>query len=1054
MLTCPNCAQSNPDGFLLCGMCGTRLAEPATTRVERKVVSVLFCDLVGFTAQAEQMDPEDVQALLGPYHENVRGELIRHGGTVEKFIGDAVMALFGAPTAHEDDPERAVRAALAIREHAIDEGLELRIGITTGEALITLGQESDEGRGMASGDVVNTAARLQTAAPVNGVLVDTTTHRATRDAIEYEAAPSVAAKGKSVNVETWVAVAPRSRVALEASHHAKTDLVGREPELALLRGALERTMSERTPQLVTLVGVPGIGKSRLVHELWGLVEAQPELITWRRGRCLAYGDGIAYWALGEMIKAHAGLLEADTDEQAARKLRTAVDAAISDERDRAWVTAHLRALVGLENEADSATNRLGEAHAAWRTYFEALADQRPLILVFEDLHWADDGLLDFIDELVERLADVPLLVVGTARPELLERRPGWGGGKLNATSVGISPLSSEQTARLIGNVLQRSVLPAETQQALLARAEGNPLYAEQFSELYRERGTTESMPLPETLQGIIAARIDGLARDEKSVLQDASVVGKVFWSGALGRGPEDLDMLLTGLARKGFLTRQRRSSVTSEDEWAFAHMLLRDVAYAQIARAERSEKHRRTAEWLEGLGRHEDHAAVIAHHWRSALGLARAAGLQVAELERPTRLALRSAGERAFAVNAYPEAARHFEAALELWPSDDPGYPGLLYRHAEALWIADTADATGALAMARDALEAAGQVEQAAGAELMLSRAAWHAGSSDAARAHQAAAEALLGDSSSATAARVLAYGARARSIAGEPEPAIEMAARALTLAEAAGADELRAHALTTLGLSTLYVGRAGGRELVERALAIAISIRSPEAGGIANNLAVNDFLDLRLREAHELFKEGLSTAERFGDASGMRFLRGQVATSYMAIGDWREFTRRADEFIAECEAGIPELHGVRPQGWSGQGQCGTRRHRPCRRRPPARDPPGSCAERSPRGDAHAGSGGPGLRGGGAWRRSGGVVGRAGRSRAQLSPRGHLEPEPRLSLLTHGCAAGSVTSPLPGGGAGLALAKPRHHDPRRGLRASCSISGQRRAARPGRRDCA
>jgi class 3 adenylate cyclase len=281
MLTCPSCGQANPDGFLLCGMCGTPFPSPPTSRVERKVVSVVFCDLVGFTAQAEQMDPEDVQALLGPFHARVRDELVRHGGTVEKYIGDAVMALFGAPTAHEDGPERAVRAALAIRDHATEEGLELRVGITTGEALITLDVPPDEGTGMASGDVVNTAARLQTAAPVNGILTDATTQRATRGVIEYEPAPSVQAKGKSSPVGAWSVLRARSRPGIETDHHTRTELVGRESELDLLRGALERAMSRRTAQLVTLVGVPGIGKSRLIHELRGFVDDHSEPIDWR-----------------------------------------------------------------------------------------------------------------------------------------------------------------------------------------------------------------------------------------------------------------------------------------------------------------------------------------------------------------------------------------------------------------------------------------------------------------------------------------------------------------------------------------------------------------------------------------------------------------------------------------------------------------------------------------------------------------------------------------------------------------------------------------------------
>lgn len=906
MLTCPSCSQANPDGFRLCGMCGTQLAAPPASRVERKVVSVLFCDLAGFTAQAEQLDPEDVQALLRPYHAMVRDELVRHGGTVEKFIGDAVVALFGAPVAHEDDPERAVRAALAIRDHALERHLELRVGVTTGEALVTLETQPGDGTGMASGDVVNTAARLQSAAPVNGILADVTTYRATRGPIEYETAPPVAAKGKSAPVEVWAAVSARSRVEHDGDRHSLTELVGRDRELGVLRSALERTLSERTSQLVTLVGVPGIGKSRLIHELGGVVDDLPDLITWRRGRCLAYGDGNAFWAFGEMIKAHAGILETDSELDAARKLGAVVEAAIVDEDERAWIILHLRSLVGLEVETSSGEDRHGEAFAAWRRYLEALGDERPLVLVFEDLHWADEGLLDFVDQLVDRLSDVPLLVVATTRPELLERRPGWGGGKLNATTIGLSPLSDDETTRIIEHLLQRASLPQETLQLLLGRAEGNPLYAEQFSELFLEQGSAGSMALPETLQGIIAARIDGLTGEEKAVLQDAAVVGKVFWSGALEREERDLDEVLSGLARKGFLARRRRSSVAREDEWSFGHILLRDVAYAQIARTERSHKHRHTAEWLEALGRPEDHAAVIAYHWRTALELARAAGQPVVVLEEPTRRSLRAAGERAFAVNSYAEAARHLEAALDMWPTGDERRPALLYRYAEALYLVDSSDAPEALTRARDALLQAGQRDLAAGAELMLSRIAWHAGRPDEARSHHAAAESLAGDGTTLMATKVLAYGARTRTIGGDLRGGLEMATRALAMADALGAEELRAHALCTMGLAGMALGRTGARELVRQALDIAVALRSPEAGSIANNLAVTTFLELRMAEARELFEEGLRTAEYFGDASGARWLRSQVAIFDWVIGDWDAFLNVADALIARSETGSP----------------------------------------------------------------------------------------------------------------------------------------------------
>jgi class 3 adenylate cyclase/tetratricopeptide (TPR) repeat protein len=906
--TCPACGKENPEGFQFCGFCAAPLAEQLvpSAQEERKVVTVLFCDLVGFTARAEQLDPEEVRAVLRPYHDRVRAELERHGGTVEKFIGDAVMALFGAPTAHEDDPERAVRAALAIRDFALEEGLELRIGVTTGEALVALVARTAEGEGMASGDVVNTAARLQTAAPVNGILADETTYRATRHTIDFDAAEPVEAKGKADPIAVWAAASARSRFGVDVTHHARTELVGRERELAALRDAFERARHERTPQLLTLVAVPGMGKSRLVYELQKIVDADPELVTWRQGRCLAYGDGVAFWALAEVVKAQAGILEQDTEGEAAAKLHAAVIDAIADEKDARWVESHLRPLAGLETEIGLGGDRRGEAFAAWRRFVEALAEQRPLVLVLEDLHWADDGLLDFVDELVDWLSGVPLLVLGSARPELLERRPGWGGGKLNALTLGLSPLSQEQTALLISHVLERSLLPAEIQQALLERAEGNPLYAEQFAQLYLERGSAEDLPLPETLQGIVAARLDGLSAGEKTVLQDASLLGKVFWTGALRRDAVEATSLLHGLERKGFLTRQRRSSLEGEGEWAFAHMLLRDVAYGQIPRAERAQKHRDAAEWIEGLGRPEDHAELLAFHRRSALELARSSGQKTDDLEILARLAFRAAGERAFSVNSYRAAASYYREALDLCPEGDTERPELLYLLADALYVAADESAMSALEQARDALLVADDREQAAEAELSISRLWWHRGQRDESGAHESRAEELAGPERSPARARLLANIARTRSIAGERENGLRLAQDALEMAESLGLDELRAHALTTISLAKMYLDDPSGVEDGERALEIALAINSPQAGAIANNIAVNAFVEFDFHRAGELFAEGLQIAERFGDASGLRWLRHQCAAMALIEGRWDEALEGEGAFIAECEAGSP----------------------------------------------------------------------------------------------------------------------------------------------------
>src|SRR4249919_722385 len=354
MAVCAHCGQDNPDGFRFCGSCGAPIAE-APRSEERKVVTVLFADLVGFTGRSERMDVEDVRGTLAPYHALLREELEHYGGTVEKFIGDAVMALFGAPVTHEDDAERAVRAALSIRA-AIDRlnerepGLDLhvRVGVNTGEALVVLGADAGRGEGVASGDVVNTAARLQAAAPVDGILVGETTFRATDRSISYRAVESVTAKGKSHPVPAWEAIEARARLGVDVIQRPTTPLVGRRSEVDLLLDALRRSRAEHAVQLVTLVGVPGIGKSRLVWELFEAVEADRDFVTWRQGRSLPYGDGVTYWALGEMITAQSGILDSDTADEAKAKLRATVADLIGDEAEAAWVEEHLRALAGLE----------------------------------------------------------------------------------------------------------------------------------------------------------------------------------------------------------------------------------------------------------------------------------------------------------------------------------------------------------------------------------------------------------------------------------------------------------------------------------------------------------------------------------------------------------------------------------------------------------------------------------------------------------------------------------------------------------------------------------
>ena len=791
-MRCPNCGQENPAGARFCFSCGNPFDE-APTREERKVVTVLFADLVGFTSRAEQMDPEDVRALLAPYHQRLRGELERFGGTVEKFIGDAVVALFGAPLAHEDDPERAVRAALAIRDWVREEeaDLQLRIAVNTGEALIALGARPEAGEGMASGDVVNTTARLQSAAPVNGILVGEATWRATRDGIDYAEHEPVSAKGKSAPIAVWEAVQAKSRLGMDLEQRVVTPLVGRERELAAVFDAFDRAVGQREPQLVTLVGVPGIGKSRLVAELFQRIEEMPELIWWRQGRALPYGSGVSFWAVGEIVKAQAGINENDAPEIAADKLRASVaEVVAAGERD--WVRRHLETLLGLSD--DAALDRQ-EAFAAWRTYFEGLAEQHPLVLVFEDLHWADDGLLDFVDHLADWASGVPLLLLASARPELLDRRPDWGGGKLNATTLALSPLDDADAARVIAAVLQRTLLPADTQAALLEQAGGNPLHAEQFARLFLERG---DVVVPENVQGIIAARLDGLPDEEKRVLQDAAVLGKLFWSG--GVGGRDASGALHALERKGFVRRERRSAVAGETEYAFRHVLVREVAYGQIPRAARADRHLASVEWIESLGRPEDHAELIAHHYACALELLEAAHSEAAdELRDRARLAFRRAGDRGAALNAFGPAADQYAAALALWPADDVDQAGLKFALARAEFTVGRSDGR-AIAAAAEALLDIDPAE-AATAFSVASEAAWHRGDIDETdRLLDRALELVEQLPDSEAKAWILSRVSRRAMLSARPDRAIQYGRRAVELATSLDLPEVRAHALNNMG--------------------------------------------------------------------------------------------------------------------------------------------------------------------------------------------------------------------------------------------------------------
>src|SRR5205823_4499852 len=549
----------------------------------------------------------------------------------------------------------------------------------------------------------------------------------------------------------------------DVEQRPRTQLVGRERELDVLTGALDRVRKDLSPQLVTLVGVPGIGKSRLIAELFQIVDADPELIVWRQGRSLPYGEGLSYWAVAEIIKSQLGILETDSTETAEAKLRQSVSEAIEDPQEGGWIERHLRPLVGLDVAVAEGADRRAEAFAAWRRFLEGVAEGSPIVLVFEDLHWADDGLLDFVDYLADWASGVALLIVGTARPELLARRPGGSGGKRNASTVTVSALAPDETATLLGALLEQVLLPAEIQTAVLKRTEGNPLFAEEYVRMLQDRGflvqtgggwqleEREQLPLPETVQGMIAARLDSLEPPDKELVQNAAVLGKVFWTGALaaltGRERFLVEEQLHGLERKEFVRRERRSAVAGETQYAFLHLLLRDVAYSQIPRSERADKHTSAAAWIESLSadRSEDRAEMLAHHYLEALQLVRVTGRDESVLREPARKALTEAGERALALHAPAAAAGYLEAALELTAEDDPGRAGLFVTYAK------TKAMLGGLglelpARAHELALASGELELAAEALSMVATEHWVVGEHDLAIERAEEAFALVAD--------------------------------------------------------------------------------------------------------------------------------------------------------------------------------------------------------------------------------------------------------------------------------------------------------------------
>ncbi|HTC86084.1 MAG TPA: adenylate/guanylate cyclase domain-containing protein [Candidatus Acidoferrum sp.] len=668
--TCVSCGVALPPDARFCPACGTptatgtartsdvvgiaaspgaapaplavRPSEPAATARERKIATIVFADIVGFTSLNERLDPEHVQVLVGRVFDRLSVEVVRYEGFIEKFAGDAMLAIFGVPAIHEDDAERAVRAALemqaAMSELAAElraEGrpeLALRIGVETGEVLVDIGRAADERDRIVTGDTVNTAARLQQTAGPGTVIVGSTTYVATRDLVDYEELAAIPLKGKERPVAAWRAVAVKARRGgVRAPLGIEAPLVGRDEEIGLLKETVRRTVSEGRPHLVTVIGSAGVGKSRLTWELEKYLDGLPDVYTWRKGRCLAYAQA-SYSALADVVKADARLLDDDAPATALAKADARLAELGSSAADPS-IREALRAVLGLGSTTPTTREALFDG---WRRYLEALARDAPLVLVLEDIHWADDGLLDFI-EFLARWAEAPIMILALARHELVERRPAWGGGIPNAANIVLEPLDAEESVRLLDHLLSGG-MPAVLRDRVVALADGNPLFTEELVRMFVDQGVlrfvdgrwelaqaVDEVEVPGSIQAVLAARLDGLPASEKRMAQDAAVVGRIFWDAVLAhlgrQGASPTAELLRRLRVKELVVPRQPSALAGAAEFGFRHVLIRDVAYDSLPKRDRAAKHLDVAQWAEHelADRADEMVELLASHYLSAL---------------------------------------------------------------------------------------------------------------------------------------------------------------------------------------------------------------------------------------------------------------------------------------------------------------------------------------------------------------------------------------------------------------------------------------------------
>ncbi len=921
--TCRSCGAAVVPGARFCLECGTALtstgARPApgepVTIAERRLVSVLFADLVGFTTLAEHRDPEEVRELLSQYFDRCRTLIERYGGTVEKFIGDAVMAVWGTPVAREDDAERAVRAALALTQAVTALGgevrmpeLRVRAGVLTGNAAVEVGAE---GEGMVLGDTVNTASRLQSIAEPGTVLVDDVTRRASEAAIEYEDAGTHQVKGREQPVHASTALrvvagvgGARRSVGLEAP------FVGRARELQTVVAAAEASADERRARLVAVVGEAGSGKSRLLWEFFKHVDGLEKVVRWHQGRCLSYGEGVSYWALAEMVRSRVGIAEEEEADVARRKLREAVEEFVDDERERRLVEPRLAHLLRLEERPDADR---ADLFSGWRLFFERMSDIEPVVLAFEDLQWADSGLLDFIDYLLEWSADHPIFILALGRQELRERRPSW-------EPLTLEPLGRDSISTILDELAPG--LPRELVDEICNRAEGIPLYAVETIRMLQDRGMlvqegprykvtgdVSDLDVPETLQALVASRLDGLSSGERQLLQDASVLGQSFSAAAAaalsGRPESDVVSVLDALVAKQVLGRDDDPRSPERGQYVFLQALLRTVAYGTLSRRARKDRHVAAARHLERTwpGEARDIAEVLASHYLEAIRADPDAD-DVPVLRASALQTLIRAGRSAASLALGSEADRYFEQAGEL-VGDDLERAELLEQSGRALRH------SGDSALAEERLRAAIGLYEHNGnptggtATVTLGNMLGAEGRLDEAKT-------LLerfrpvGDEQADVVVRARALTELARILyllgrADEPAPLFD---EALTTLEMEQSWAYLAEAFLHRSSFLVYLKRLQeGLGVLRQALSLARAHDLPAVELRAHYLLAAVALERdQLTEAVEEVNKGLVIARERGDRANERDLLSQAVPPLVELGRWDEALPVADGLLTETD--------------------------------------------------------------------------------------------------------------------------------------------------------